>query len=307
MEDSARPPVAVLDANLRAPTCPDFPAGRLAPSLTRPAEGRRQLVLTAESPGALAEAVRRTRDEAAAGHVPKEPAPSADAGALAAERLGIEFGDAGELASRAGKALAALGTDQPGLWKALRGVGIFRARGPAGLVAFLYSGQGSQYVNMLRALRETESSVGTRSPRRMRSMQRCSTGACPSCVFADPGDAAAIARAEEALLDTGVPAAGDPGGGPRPDAAARRPRDPPRSGDGPQPRRVRGARRRRRPAVRTGARGGERARPRDGITCACRTRAGWRPSSRRSTRSSGCSRRSTATSSSPTTTPGRSR
>ena len=136
--------------------------------------------------------------------MPEEPAPSADAGALAAERLGIEFGDADELASRAGKALAALGADQPGLWKALRGVGIFRARGPAGRVAFLYSGQGSQYVNMLRALREAEPSVRETFAEADAVMQPILDRRLSDCVFPDPGDAAAVARAEQALLDTGV-------------------------------------------------------------------------------------------------------
>ena len=53
-------------------------------------------------------------------------------------------------------ALKALAANQPAAWKALRAQGIFRGHGPAPKVAFLYTGQGSQYVNMLRGLRAAE-------------------------------------------------------------------------------------------------------------------------------------------------------
>ncbi len=42
------------------------------------------------------------------------------------------------------------------MWRALRAQGIFRGAGPAPKVAFLYTGQGSQYVNMLDELRQLE-------------------------------------------------------------------------------------------------------------------------------------------------------
>ena len=52
--------------------------------------------------------------------------------------------------TKSAKALKALAANQPAVWKALRAQGIFRGHGPAPKVAFLYTGQGSQYVNMLR-------------------------------------------------------------------------------------------------------------------------------------------------------------
>ena len=46
------------------------------------------------------------------------------------------------------------------MWKALRAQGIFRGHGPAPKVAFLYTGQGSQYANMLQALRADGTDCG---------------------------------------------------------------------------------------------------------------------------------------------------
>ena len=66
------------------------------------------------------------------------------------------------------KALKALAANQPALWKALRAQGIFRGHGPAPKVAFLYTGQGSQYVNMLRGASRHRTDCG-RNLRRSRS------------------------------------------------------------------------------------------------------------------------------------------
>jgi acyl transferase domain-containing protein len=84
------------------------------------------------------------------------PTPPAEADLCAPERIAIDYADAADLADKCAKALKALAADQPAVWKALRAQGIFRGRGPAGKVAFLYTGQGSQYINMMRELRASE-------------------------------------------------------------------------------------------------------------------------------------------------------
>ena len=48
------------------------------------------------------------------------------------------------------------------MWKLLRSQGVFLGRGPAPKVAFLFTGQGSQYVNMLAELRSHEPIVARR-------------------------------------------------------------------------------------------------------------------------------------------------
>ena len=65
------------------------------------------------------------------------------------ERLLIDFGDHDELLDRVRKALKVFAFDAPKAWKALQSQGIFRGSGAApGKVAFMFPGQGSQYVNM---------------------------------------------------------------------------------------------------------------------------------------------------------------
>ena len=70
--------------------------------------------------------------------------------AEAAVRVAIDYADAADLAAKAGKAVKAFRSGSPALWKMLRAQGVFVGRGPAPKVAFLYTGQGSQYVNMLK-------------------------------------------------------------------------------------------------------------------------------------------------------------
>src|SRR6185369_5739431 len=84
------------------------------------------------------------------------PAAPAQSDLHAAERLAIDYSDAADLADKAAKALKAFAANQPAVWKALRPQGIYRGHGPAAKIAFLYPGQGSQYLNMLRPLCERE-------------------------------------------------------------------------------------------------------------------------------------------------------
>ena len=93
------------------------------------------------------------RSAAAAGRAPAPAAPDPALGS-AAVRVAIDYGDAADLAAKAGKAVTASRSGNPAMWRMLRAQGVFLGRGPAPKVAFLYTGQGSQYVNMLRPVRD---------------------------------------------------------------------------------------------------------------------------------------------------------
>jgi acyl transferase domain-containing protein len=116
---------------------------------------RGALVIGAASNAALIEHLRTVEKDAKAGNAPV-PSTPAESDLHAPERLVIDYADAAELATKAGSALKALAANQPAIWKALRAQGIFRGHGSTPKVAFLYTGQGSQYVNMLKVLRAKE-------------------------------------------------------------------------------------------------------------------------------------------------------
>ncbi|HYU57632.1 MAG TPA: type I polyketide synthase, partial [Actinomycetota bacterium] len=116
---------------------------------------RGALVVGAGSAAELMTRLRSIETEAGAGRAPVV-GPPPEAELRAPERVAIDFGDGAELHEKAGLALHALAAENPAEWRALRGRGIFRGSGPAHKVAFLYTGQGSQYVNMLADLRASE-------------------------------------------------------------------------------------------------------------------------------------------------------
>ncbi|MFN8038356.1 MAG: SDR family NAD(P)-dependent oxidoreductase [Acidimicrobiales bacterium] len=175
-----------------------------APAIEPKAPLRGALVVGAADEAGLRARLEAVKAGADAGRTPPVQAPD-EADLRAAERIAIDFGDAAELADKVGRALDALAKGIPAAWKVLRGKGIFRGAGPAPTTAFLFTGQGSQYVNMLADLCEVEPIVADTFAEADAIMRPFLDGhPLTEFVFADPDDEAAVAAAEEQLRQTEI-------------------------------------------------------------------------------------------------------
>ncbi len=164
---------------------------------------RGALVIGGASEADIARRLEAVKAAAEAGDAPP-PAPPARADLDAPVRLAIDYGDAAELADLATRTLAALDTGDAGRWRALRNKGVFLGRGAPGRVAFLFTGQGSQYANMLRGLRDTEPVVADTFDEADGVMAPLIGSTLTSRIFVDAGDGTALAAAEEALKQTAI-------------------------------------------------------------------------------------------------------
>ena len=164
---------------------------------------RGALVIGAASEAALIERLRAAEKNAKAGIAPAPNAPS-ESDLRAPERVAIDYANASELADKAANALKALAANQPAVWKALKAQGIFRGHGPAPKVAFLYTGQGSQYVNMLELLRQTEPIVAETFAEADRVMTPLLGKPLSKFIFVDDADASAVVKAEDDLRQTAI-------------------------------------------------------------------------------------------------------
>jgi len=179
-------------------------AARIAAATAVRAPLRGALVLGASSLPALVERLEAVQRAASAGHAPAG-APPAAAELAAPERIAIDYGDAAELTDKAGKACKALRSGDPAAWRMLRQQGVFLGHGPRGKLAFLYTGQGSQYVGMLAALRASEPIVADTFAEADRVMTPLLGGrTLSSYIFTDTSDPALRAQAEDDLKQTAI-------------------------------------------------------------------------------------------------------
>ncbi len=105
---------------------------------------------------------------------------------------------------RLARAVAAFGSGSAAAWKILRAQGVFVEHGPAPKVAFLYPGQGSQYVNMLQTLRDRVPVVAETFAEADRIMTPLLGRPLTSYVFVDGDDPSAVEEAQQQLTRTEI-------------------------------------------------------------------------------------------------------
>ena len=193
----------LLTSQSRGRTSVAVPGAGSAPVAQTKGPPRGALVLGAADEAGLLAQLKQVQADAAAGHAPP-PAPPSQAALRAAERLSIDYADAEELATKASRAIKVLENQNASGWKALRARGIFRGSGAPAKIAFLYTGQGSQYVNMLRELRATEPIVREVFDEADRIMAKHIDRQLSSVIFVDANDEAAVKESEEALMQTAI-------------------------------------------------------------------------------------------------------
>jgi acyl transferase domain-containing protein/acyl carrier protein/NAD(P)-dependent dehydrogenase (short-subunit alcohol dehydrogenase family) len=175
--------------------------GSPAPPAKKPLRGA--LVVGGQSESEIAERLRAVKLDADAGTAPA-PAVPREVDLRAPVRVVIDYGDADELADLAGKALKALEEGKEGRWRALRNKGVFLGRGAPGKVAFLFPGQGSQYVDMLKDLRDVEPIVAQTFREADKVMTPLLDGPLTAKIFVESDDEAAREQAERDLTQTAV-------------------------------------------------------------------------------------------------------
>ncbi|MBX7222216.1 MAG: SDR family NAD(P)-dependent oxidoreductase [Blastocatellia bacterium] len=164
---------------------------------------RGALVVGAGTSKELAQRLDVIVDKAKKGNAPAVEAPL-ETDLRAPERIAIDYADAHDLAEKGTKALKALETENPAMWKALRGQGVHRGSGKPGKVAFLYTGQGSQYVNMLQHLREIEPLVAETFVDADKVMTPLLGKPLSSYIFVNGANKEAVEQADHDLRQTAI-------------------------------------------------------------------------------------------------------
>lgn len=160
------------------------------------------LFLGAESRAELLIQLAKALAQAQQGILPSSELPRAEL-IRQPERLAIAYSSPEELIKLAEKAQKTLENESAMAWQALAAQGVFRGSGKPGKLAFLFPGQGSQYVNMLRDLREIEPVVAETFREADEIMTPIFGKPLTSYIYVE-GDDGSLKQAEEHLRDTTI-------------------------------------------------------------------------------------------------------
>jgi malonyl CoA-acyl carrier protein transacylase len=162
------------------------------------------LALGASTPKELKDKIDATFARVQTGWTPPFALPSASELSFP-ERVVIDFGNHEELLQRLQIAQKAAGFDTVHSWKPFQAQGIFRGSGKKpGKLAFLFPGQGSQYVNMGKELAAFSPIVQDVFDEADRVMTPILGKPLTSYIFVDSSDPKAINQAEFSLMQTAI-------------------------------------------------------------------------------------------------------
>jgi acyl transferase domain-containing protein len=164
---------------------------------------RGALVLGGRDEADLVAQLGRVLAEAKLGRAPALSRPDPAVG-RAPMRVAVDHVDAADLAAKLDKLVKAFAARNPAVFRMLRQQGVFVGRGPAPKVAFLYTGQGSQYANMLAELRSREPIVAETFRQADTVMTPLLGRSLSSYIFIDGNDPAAVAQLERELRQTEI-------------------------------------------------------------------------------------------------------
>jgi malonyl CoA-acyl carrier protein transacylase len=166
-------------------------------------EGYRGLLfLGAETPANLQKKLAELITRAKAGEAPVSYWPTVEE-LKQPERIAIEYEDLVEFIKRSEKAVTAFDTNQANTWLALTAQGVYRGRGTPGKLVFMFPGQGSQYVNMLKDLCEVEPIVAATFKEADEVMTPILGKSLTSYIYVE-GDEESLKQAEAALRNTEI-------------------------------------------------------------------------------------------------------
>jgi malonyl CoA-acyl carrier protein transacylase len=160
------------------------------------------LFLSANSLPELRAKLEESISQAKAGTLPASKLPDSQALSLP-ERLAIDYADNDEFLKRSEKALKGFEGNSQAVWQALTAQGVYYGSGAPGKVAFLFPGQGSQYVNMLKEFRAIEPVVDEVFVEADRVMTPLLGKPLTDFIYAD-GDEDSLKAAEVKLKDTTI-------------------------------------------------------------------------------------------------------
>ncbi len=187
--------------NLKQNPEPELRSLDLSPNKTEKAPLHGLYFASSQSLTGLLDQLSTDLEKVSRGELPQSRLPENSA-IEKPERLAIDYADPAELAKRLERAIDILSKPEPNL-TALQALGIYKGQGTPGKVTFMFPGQGSQYVNMLKDLREHEAIIEQTFIEADQALLSTLGKPLTEYIYAN-GDPEQVAQAEAELKNTSI-------------------------------------------------------------------------------------------------------